>query len=778
MPPNSTKVEAVSSKWDGNSMTQTDMMEKDTVIMLDDYDRIKGSASKKESHVFSPEQPHGILHRAFSVFLFDESTGSLLLQKRASTKITFPKVWTNTCCSHPLHGMDPSEVDSPDDVKEGTVFGAKRAAIRKLDHELGIPPSQLSLEKFKFLTRLHYWAADTVTHGTKSEWGEHEIDYVLFYCVPTQSSITLTPHPDEVDDIKWVTQSELAEMMARKDLLFSPWFRLIMKKWVVGSGGWWEDLKVTMETDKFCDYSTIYQFDPPSEHLGGNGDATTLFKTDRVKVPDVSVVGDTTKKQGAYGKVKTHSESKISQIMHIDEVWSAIVLLYVKPLKSNLETQNIKDTYNAEDLAFCDDIILKVSRSFASVIRQLHPDLLVDVLIFYLVLRALDTIEDDMVAFSSHEEKIGYLQQFHKTALVDPTWTLDGVGEGDEKRLLQQFDKCHRVYVALKPASRRIISDITRRMATGMAEFVDKDLGQGTKDIEQYNRYCHFVAGIVGEGLTRLFVASGLESPTMEKDIHIAHQMGYFLQKTNIIRDYLEDYVDGRAFWPQSVWKKYSKSGDLGYFANQSEEENREQSRKCLNELVTETLELVPECLTYLSKLTCPEVFRFCAIPQVMAIATLETLYNNIDVFTGVVKIRKGMACKLILNANNIDEVHNSFNTFAKMILNKAKKAQGSDDEKQSYERTIQNCKVICELTDRSYITRRNRNVFYKLFLPFGVIAASTGYKLLSNRGEKDSFLLSSLVFSSFAFGWALQTLNVDHLLPYRTKQLKKISPP
>lgn len=73
-------------------MTQTDMMEKDTVLVLDNDDNVIGSASKKESHVFKQEQARGILHRAFSVFLFDESTGEFLLQQRASTKITFPEV--------------------------------------------------------------------------------------------------------------------------------------------------------------------------------------------------------------------------------------------------------------------------------------------------------------------------------------------------------------------------------------------------------------------------------------------------------------------------------------------------------------------------------------------------------------------------------------------------------------------------------------------------------------------------------------------------------------
>jgi isopentenyl-diphosphate delta-isomerase len=82
--------------WDGNAMTQEDMMMKDTVLVLDDEDNVIGSASKRKSHQFNKEQPHAILHRAFSVFIFDESTGELLLQQRASSKITFPNV--RKCC--------------------------------------------------------------------------------------------------------------------------------------------------------------------------------------------------------------------------------------------------------------------------------------------------------------------------------------------------------------------------------------------------------------------------------------------------------------------------------------------------------------------------------------------------------------------------------------------------------------------------------------------------------------------------------------------------------
>ena len=62
------------------------------MLVLDNADNVIGSASKKDSHVFNPKQSHGILHRAFSVFLFDESDGRLLLHQRASDKITFPNV--------------------------------------------------------------------------------------------------------------------------------------------------------------------------------------------------------------------------------------------------------------------------------------------------------------------------------------------------------------------------------------------------------------------------------------------------------------------------------------------------------------------------------------------------------------------------------------------------------------------------------------------------------------------------------------------------------------
>lgn len=99
-------------------------MKKDDCILVDGQDNITGSGSKYDAHRFNQTQPKGLLHRAFSVFLFDEDN-RLLLQQRARSKITFPRVWTNTCCSHQLHGYEPPEVDDAQQLAMGSVIGAK-----------------------------------------------------------------------------------------------------------------------------------------------------------------------------------------------------------------------------------------------------------------------------------------------------------------------------------------------------------------------------------------------------------------------------------------------------------------------------------------------------------------------------------------------------------------------------------------------------------------------------------------------------------------------------
>jgi farnesyl-diphosphate farnesyltransferase len=158
--------------------------------------------------------------------------------------------------------------------------------------------------------------------------------------------------------------------------------------------------------------------------------------------------------------------------------------------------------------------------------------------------------------------------------------------------------------------------------------------------------------------------------------------MGRFLQKTNIIRDYLEDLVEGRAFWPREIWGRYAPGlANLrakvdayqnqtrgGGVATEDTAAQEDQARACLNHLVADAMTLAPSCLRYMARLRQPDVFRFCAIPQVMAIATLDKLTNNADVFTGVVKIRKGQALQLMNNAGSMGNLHTTFLKHARSI--------------------------------------------------------------------------------------------------------------
>lgn len=188
-------------------------------------------------------------------------------------------------------------------------------------------------------------------------------------------------------------------------------------------------------------------------------------------------------------------------------------------------------------------------------------------------------------------------------------------------------------------------------MAAGMADFAHKAVTTGEiylEKIEDWDLYCHYVAGLVGEGLSRLVAASGKEQPWLADQLELSNSMGLFLQKTNIVRDYREDVEQRRFFWPREIWgrKEYSVDGH-GPFKEMKEmcaPENEKQALWVLSGLVVDVLRHAPDCLDYLRLLKNQSVFNFCAIPQVMAIATLNVVFMNPQTFRRNVKIRKAEA--------------------------------------------------------------------------------------------------------------------------------------
>nr|ANO43006.1 squalene synthase 1 [Gynostemma pentaphyllum] len=333
-------------------------------------------------------------------------------------------------------------------------------------------------------------------------------------------------------------------------------------------------------------------------------------------------------------------------------------LLKLKMAARNVEKQIPQEPH----WGFCYSMLHKVSRSFALVIQQLQPQLRNAVCIFYLVLRALDTVEDDTSIETGI--KVPILKAFHHH-IYNRDWHFS-CGTKHYKVLMDEFHHVSTAFLELEKGYQEAIEDVTNRMGAGMAKFICKEV----ETIDDYDEYCHYVAGLVGLGLSKLFHASGSEDLLSDS---ISNSMGLFLQKTNIIRDYLEDINEipkCRMFWPRQIWSKYvDKLEDLKY------EENSVKAVHCLNDMVTNALIHVEECLIYMSRLRDLSIFRFCAIPQIMAIGTLALCYNNIEVFRGVVKMRRGLTAKVIDRTKTMADVYGAFFDFSVMLKAKVNRS-------------------------------------------------------------------------------------------------------
>ena len=162
------------------------------VVLVDEHDREVGLAEKMRAH-----QGGGMLHRAFSVFVFNDR-GELLLQRRSKDKPLFAGCWSNACCSHP-----------------GPEAAIEAQARRRLAFEMGIDAPLRDVLTFT------YRATDPVSQLT-----EHELDHVLIGACNDDP----TPCAQEVDDWRWVSvKSLLAEIAADGDS-FSPWMPVALRK--------------------------------------------------------------------------------------------------------------------------------------------------------------------------------------------------------------------------------------------------------------------------------------------------------------------------------------------------------------------------------------------------------------------------------------------------------------------------------------------------------------------------------------------------------------------
>lgn len=162
--------------------------ERESLILVDERDREVGVCSKGECH-----DGDGLLHRAFSVFLFD-SRGRLLIQQRAADKRLWPLHWANSCCSHPRAGEDMAT-----------------ATARRLHEELGVRAS------LRFIYKFRYQA------GYRDLGAEHELCWV--YTGRSEAG-EVQANPAEINHWRFLPPAEVDALIADERAAVAPWFRM------------------------------------------------------------------------------------------------------------------------------------------------------------------------------------------------------------------------------------------------------------------------------------------------------------------------------------------------------------------------------------------------------------------------------------------------------------------------------------------------------------------------------------------------------------------------
>jgi len=160
------------------------------VILVDEQDNQLGLMPKMEAHV------KAVLHRAFSVFIFNDKR-ELMLQQRAAHKYHSPLLWTNTCCSHQRDGESNIE-----------------AGKRRLDEEMGF--STDLKEVFSFVYKAPFDNGLT----------EHELDHVMVGDFNGEPKI----NPEEVESYKWMTLDAVKNDIEINPDDYTAWFKIIFKE--------------------------------------------------------------------------------------------------------------------------------------------------------------------------------------------------------------------------------------------------------------------------------------------------------------------------------------------------------------------------------------------------------------------------------------------------------------------------------------------------------------------------------------------------------------------
>ncbi len=239
------------------------------------------------------------------------------------------------------------------------------------------------------------------------------------------------------------------------------------------------------------------------------------------------------------------------------------------------------------DIAFYQEHLDRVSRSFAFCIQKLEPPLRHWVSLSYLLCRVLDTVEDspwppDVAGAALRDEQFLAFDSFMRT---EPTaeavrrWSarFPALIPPGEKTLLEDAPSLFADLHSLPRSAREVIQKAVRQMSQGMKTYseravVEKGGVLRLRDLTDVNRYCYFVAGVVGELLSRLVIEQNPGFQPPRDFFRNAFHFGLFLQKVNLLKDQPTDEAEGRFLVPdrQQLLASLSENaeGSLAYLVS------------------------------------------------------------------------------------------------------------------------------------------------------------------------------------------------------------------
>ena len=275
-----------------------------------------------------------------------------------------------------------------------------------------------------------------------------------------------------------------------------------------------------------------------------------------------------------------------------------------------------------------------VSRTFALTIPQLPPELCETVSNGYLLCRIIDTIEDEPAL--NAQQKHSFAEQF--VQVVDAQYDADTFANKlapllsdatlpAEHELIQLTAQVMRITHSFQPAQREALSTCVRTMSEGMIYYQQMDTRNGLATLDEMEKYCYYVAGVVGEMLCKLFCAYSPQiNQHHDKLMKLAVAFGQGLQMTNILKDIWDDHQRGACWLPQDVFSRHGF--DL---AELKPGMNHPGFEKGLDELIGIGFTCLQQALEYTLLIPRKEtgIRNFCFWAIGMAELTLRKVHQN-----------------------------------------------------------------------------------------------------------------------------------------------------